>query len=550
MTRRIVVLSGRVASGKSALASGISNMFKATIVSTSDLLRQRARSLGVDLGADRRAFQEFGTKSDQSTNGGWLVDEIRPMLEGLPLDGVVVVDSVRLAEQLAALRVAFGRTVFHVHLTATDRDLRKRFSNRNRRMDSTTSYDTVSVDLTERQVESLAPIADLQVNTSVTDIRDVIVLCAARIGLLPPLDSRLVDVIVGGGYGSEGKGNLAYYLAPEYDVLVRVGGPNAGHQVPTQPTVTHRSLPSGSIANSNAKLFIGAGAVISAEVLRDEIVASGIDPQRLRIDPQAMVISRADVRSERRLRESIGSTGQGVGAASARRVTGRTSGKVKLAKDDRYLRQFVSDPVVDLLEQAFSYEQRVFLEGTQGAGLSLFHGHYPYVTSRDTSASACLSEAGIGSSRVRKIVMVVRSYPIRVKGTSGPMGHEITWDDIAMRSGIPVEELKSGEMSSVQHKLRRVAEFDWNLLRSDAQVNTPTDIALTFADYLSVDNRDAFRFEQLKPDTRAFVDDIEAVAAAPVSLISSRFTDRSIIDRRRWRGRVAIEIGKPSRAGQ
>jgi len=64
-------------------------------------------------------------------------------------------------------------------------------------------------------------------------------------------------------YGSEGKGNIAYYLAPEYDVLMRVGGPNAGHKVPTTPQpYTHRLLPSGTRANPSALLLIGPGATL------------------------------------------------------------------------------------------------------------------------------------------------------------------------------------------------------------------------------------------------------------------------------------------------
>ena len=45
----------------------------------------------------------------------------------------------------------------------------------------------------------------------------------------------LVDVLVGGQYGSEGKGNILGHIAPEYDLFVRVGGPNAGHQVYAEP---------------------------------------------------------------------------------------------------------------------------------------------------------------------------------------------------------------------------------------------------------------------------------------------------------------------------
>jgi adenylosuccinate synthase len=79
-----------------------------------------------------------------------------------------------------------------------------------------------------------------------------------------------------------------------------------------------------------------------------------------------------------------------------------------------------------------------------------------------------------------------------------------------------------------------VAEFSWRLLRQSASLNGPTDIALSFADQLSVRNVKARRFEQLTADTIRFVEEIECVAGAPVSLITTRFHYRSIIDRRAW----------------
>ena len=67
-----------------------------------------------------------------------------------------------------------------------------------------------------------------------------------------------------------------------------------------------------------------------------------------------------------------------------------------------------------------------------------------------------------------------------------------------------------------------------------ASLNGPTDIALTFADYISIENRDARRFEKLTVPTLRFIEEVERVAAAPVSLFATRFHYRSIIDRRRW----------------
>lgn len=72
------------------------------------------------------------------------------------------------------------------------------------------------------------------------------------------------------------------------------------------------------------------------------------------------------------------------------------------------------------------------------------------------------------------------------------------------------------------------------MLRRAASLNGLTDVALTFSDYVSVKNRDARRFEQLSEETIRFIEEIERVAGAPVSMISTRFYSRSIIDRRSW----------------
>ena len=65
-------------------------------------------------------------------------------------------------------------------------------------------------------------------------------------------------------------------------------------------------------------------------------------------------------------------------------------------------------------------------------------------------------------------------------------------------------------------------------------LNGPTDIALTFADYIDATNRDARRFEQLSERTIQFLEEVENVTGAQVSLVSTRFGFRNIIDRRNW----------------
>ena len=114
------------------------------------------------------------------------------------------------------------------------------------------------------------------------------------------------------------------------------------------------------------------------------------------------------------------------------------------------------------------------------------------------------------------------------------MSREIRWHEVAKRSGYKSEVLMRNEHTSTTHKQRRVGEFEWTWLRKAASLNAPTDIALTFVDYINKKNENARRFEQLDEKTIRFIEEVERVAAAPVSLISTRFDYRNIIDRRAW----------------
>jgi adenylosuccinate synthase len=114
------------------------------------------------------------------------------------------------------------------------------------------------------------------------------------------------------------------------------------------------------------------------------------------------------------------------------------------------------------------------------------------------------------------------------------MANEVTMEDIHERSGIPLDKLKHTETTTTTKRERRIAEFDWVQFKDSVQLNGPTDIALTFVDYFGIKNRKAFRFEQLTPATISFVEEIERVSGRPVSLLSTDFNWRNVIDRRTW----------------
>ena len=533
MARRLVLLSGAIGVGKSTLTEALKFRFRARIVKTRELLQLEARAQSRAL-TSREEYQSFGEQLDRDDGGRWVAEGVSEVFSK-EVSALVCVDSVRIQEQVDLLRKEYGFAVFHLHLTADQEDLEQRFSARRTPFTESTSYVAAQANGTERGVDKLAVKADAVVNTSHCTPDDVVIRVATHLRLLSRDHAPTVDVLVGGQFGSEGKGHVASFLAPEYQVLIRGGGPNAGHKVYSDPVYTHHQLPCGT-RNTRALLVIAPGAVINPRTLLTEISDCGIDPGRLCIDPQVMTISDEDIAAETQLVKRIGSTGQGVGAAAARRILGRST-PTMLARNMRELKPYIRETAL-VLEDAFQQGDRILVEGTQGAGLSLFHGSYPNVTSRDTSAAACLSEAGIPPKRVRKTIMTCRTYPIRVQnadqGSSGAMGRELSWNVVAARSGNDAKDLFDAEKTSTTGRQRRVAEFDWVQLRKAALLNGPTDIALTFADYIDKENANARRFEQLTPKTIQFAEEVENVTGAPVSLISTRFNFRSIIDRRNW----------------
>lgn len=535
MARHIVVLSGPICAGKTELGNALIERFPNRVhrLKTREWIRERRGTA-----EERRRLQLTGQELDEQTDGRWVSDELGRRVPDLPFDAVVLVDSARIKEQVDGIREGFGARVTHVHLTAPETELERRFRARRGPVQEPNSFKIARRNPTERRVDGLRQFADVVIETHRNTPLDVAVRVASHIGLYGRANERLVDVLVGGQYGSEGKGQVSAYLAREYSVLVRVGGPNAGHSVFGRPPRKFYHLPSGTAWAEDASIVLGPGSFLWLEALRKEIRQNRLAPGRLFIDPQATIIESKDRRYEERLKRSIGSTGQGVGAATARKVLRHSwKGPVRLAGELPELQDYVLE-TCEVLDGAFAEGRRVFLEGTQGTGLSLHHGKYPHVTSRDTTVAGCLAEAGIPPSRVRKTVLVCRSYPIRVQdpegGTSGHMSLPTSWAEIARRCDHSARMLRRNERTTTTNRRRRPAEFDWHLYRRSVSLNGPTDIAFTFADYLGHGNQNARRFEQLNEETIRFVEEMERVGNAPVSLIATRFHYRSIIDRRNW----------------
>lgn len=341
-------------------------------------------------------------------------------------------------------------------------------------------------------------------------------------------------VVVGGQYGSEGKGKVSAFITKQenIDICVRCGGPNSGHSFVDEngKTIVLRQLPTGFV-NPRTRLLIPAGALIDPVVLKQELNFLGLHPSRIGIDRKCFIIEEKDRENEKQLglRERLSSTLCGVGAAQSRRILrGEDS---KLAKDftgdHPWLREYLND-VSDEVNTALDSEKKVLIEGTQGFGLSVYHSdHYPKTTSRDTTAAGFLSEVGVSPLRVTEIVVVFRTFPIRVAGTqAGPLEDEITWEQLQRESGYPYP---IEERTSVTNKIRRVARFDWGLAQRATTINRPTKLAINGLDYIDFSNRTKTDWSYLSAGARQFVHGLEETLHAPVSLLGTGPTLRDIV---------------------
>lgn len=327
-----------------------------------------------------------------------------------------------------------------------------------------------------------------------------------------------ISIVVGGQYGSEGKGKVAHYLARERNAAaaVRIGGPNSGHTVYDDAgrKFIFQHLPTAAVL-PNVVCVLAAGSYIDVDRLLHEVALVGLPPARLKIDPNAVVISEQHRVDEHfvGLRAGIGSTLTGTGAAVLDRVS-RVK-PLRFAKDEPSLAQYVCETkpyLRDLLNHSF----RVVIEGTQGYGLSVLHTpHYPFATSRDTTAAGFLSEVGMSPFDVDEVALVIRAFPIRVPGNSGPLERECTWADVTAISGAP-ETLQ--EKTSVTQSVRRVAGFAPEIVRAAIAANRPSLLVLNHADYWDFSARE---HSHLSARVRTEIDALEKDLARKIDLVGT-----------------------------
>jgi adenylosuccinate synthase len=332
-------------------------------------------------------------------------------------------------------------------------------------------------------------------------------------------------VAVGAQWGDEGKGKLVDWLAPRADYVVRFhGGNNAGHTlvVDGEQTVLH-VVPAGVLHPGTVNL-IGPGVVVDPEILLGELAAleaRGVlrDPSRVRVSGRAHVIlewhqALDRAREEKARQHAIGTTGRGIGPCYEDKVARRGIRVAdllqpatlreqieRLAEQKNFeLVRFYGWPPIDVaatweravswgrrlepyvdhtgrtLERALREGRNVLFEGAQGTFLDIDHGTYPYVTSSSCVAGAVCGGAGIGPTRIDRVLGISKAYTTRVGG--GPFPTEET-GELGERL-----RAKGAEFGATTGRPRRCGWLDAVMLREAATVNGFTGLALNKLDVL------------------------------------------------------------------
>jgi adenylosuccinate synthase len=328
-----------------------------------------------------------------------------------------------------------------------------------------------------------------------------------------------ISFVLGGQFGSEGKGAACAYLAAEahrhkvpLSIVTTNAGVQSGHtsvhegikrvlfHLPTAAVVLNDIASRNPVSLSPPAVYLNAGSIIDPDVLRKELEDTQYPLDRLFIHPNAAVITDdckdAEMRSDS-AQTKIASTRKGVGEALARKVL--RSGQI--ARDHAWLRQFVRR--IDLNER-LAKGAVVLAEVPQGFSLSLNSPFYPHTTSRDCTVGQAMSDAGVHPHFYGNSMLVLRTYPIRVgnipaysmdevnvedennqptlAGYSGgayPGQNELSWSEIG----------QTPEITTVTKRVRRVFEFSKQQVREAIASARPSMVFLAFCDYLKTEEQ-------------------------------------------------------------
>jgi adenylosuccinate synthase len=307
-----------------------------------------------------------------------------------------------------------------------------------------------------------------------------------------------ITMVIDLQYGSTGKGLLVGYLAETTcpDTIVTAWAPNAGHTYIDRAgrKFIHTHLANGIVSPFCKRVFLGPGSLIDPMQLLDEIAqcediidARGI---RIMIHPHAAIVTQRHRDLEAGPMTKIGSTKKGVGAAMIQRIE-RNPDDMNIASREPLLNKYVvsQSEYQDMLGSA----NHILVEGAQGFGLSMYHGFYPYTTSRDVTVWQILADCGIPRAMAKDLEVfgTCRTYPIRVANRYDADGKQVgysgpVYDD---QSEVTFESIgQEQELTTVTKLPRRIFTFSLKQIAEAIEFNGVDRVFLNFANYVNSEN--------------------------------------------------------------
>lgn len=299
-------------------------------------------------------------------------------------------------------------------------------------------------------------------------------------------------MVIGGQWGSEGKGLFAGFIANvrRPDVVVCQFGPNAGHTwLEGDQPIVFKSLPVASIRPSVKAILLGPGSVINPDILERELreLAPLLAGKTVYVHEAAAILMPGDAEAEMGDKGTtrIASTRQGTSEAMIRKIR-RAYPTLPAYEALKHLPCIVTSHEVytRILDRA----NLVQIEGSQGMDLSINGGFYPHVTSRDCTPSQVLADCGMHPFDLGHVYACIRTFPIRVGnikdeegnliGYSGPYypdQDELNWSDLGVKE----------ELTTVTRRVRRVFSFSNTQTRKLLREVRPSAIFLNFCNYIT-----------------------------------------------------------------
>jgi adenylosuccinate synthase len=305
---------------------------------------------------------------------------------------------------------------------------------------------------------------------------------------------RAATLIIDLQFGSTGKGLIAGYLASREnpDTIVTAWAANAGHTYidPKGTKYVHTMLANGVVSNGLKRLLLGPGSLINSAALQAEIdsCAGLLQDVQILIHPHAAVITQKHIDEEAGPMTKIGSTKKGVGAAMIDRIR-RNPDDNNIAANALIgtgLHRLVT--TIEGYNAALDAAEVVQIEGAQGYSLSLYHGMYPYCTSRDVTPAQIFADCAIPMSwwNRTEVVGTMRTFPIRVAnrfnesgaqvGYSGgcyPDQREMAWEELGLEP----------ELTTVTRLPRRIFTLSRLQLAEAIRQCAVDSLFLNFANY-------------------------------------------------------------------